>query len=270
MSHFIYACLIFFSRLWHQLTIELDAFTKDSSNSRGDNFLRVVLISFVFRLPHATYVQLYNEFIKSFEAKLSQIKLIHIVIACSAQMCPSRPVVEAEFTAALSFLVSFEEKKVRLGEEAALILQMEIARLKLLAGDIAAVKVGRVLVPIQACINRVYRILWRLEKLSWIPLRGLYHQLMQVTMELLPSFTRYCLETHLHMNFTSPLWYLIFCVQHQGPAASFYANGLELINYMPEGSMSDEQVGDCTCGDALSFEQVYTQIDWMLNLYFFG
>lgn len=63
-------------RLWHQLTGALLAFVKDPVASRGTNL-----------------VELYSNFVESFEAKIDQMALVQIVAEAAKQLYPSRPFV---------------------------------------------------------------------------------------------------------------------------------------------------------------------------------
>jgi hypothetical protein len=132
---------------------------------------------------------LYREFISAFESKLSQLKLIQIVVVASNQFYPTRPYVDAEVDAALSFISSFTEKKARLGEEAYLVCQMEIARLKLLRGDTNEVKVVKLLFKLS--FNSVLsRTSWKSTKRFWTLSTGLSRLHMPVITLLPQNFTR--------------------------------------------------------------------------------
>lgn len=63
-------------RLYHQLTEALLAFARDPRNGRGDNLL-----------------QLYEHVVAPNEGRLSQLRVVQLVGAVAAQMCPSRPYV---------------------------------------------------------------------------------------------------------------------------------------------------------------------------------
>jgi len=75
--------------------------------------------------------QLYDGFIRKFEAKLSQLQLVLVVVAIAAQYYPSRPPVLPELEHAEAFLSSFLDKKDKLGADAFLVLQMELLSLRL-------------------------------------------------------------------------------------------------------------------------------------------
>jgi len=66
-------------RLWHQLTGALLAFVKDPVASRGTNL-----------------VELYSNFVESFEAKIDQMALVQIVAEAAKQLDPSPDLPVAE------------------------------------------------------------------------------------------------------------------------------------------------------------------------------
>lgn len=81
----------------------------------------------------------------TFETKISQLTLVHIAAAAARQYYPSRPYAPGELDRATGLLSYFLDKKERLGPDAYLVVQMELASLKLkkaeglaLAGGVAA------------------------------------------------------------------------------------------------------------------------------------
>eukprot|EP00698_Gefionella_okellyi_P020243 TRINITY_DN6330_c0_g1_i1.p1 TRINITY_DN6330_c0_g1~~TRINITY_DN6330_c0_g1_i1.p1 ORF type:complete len:375 (+),score=95.90 TRINITY_DN6330_c0_g1_i1:54-1178(+) len=107
-------CLHFYSKkLWHQLTTQLEILAKHPTMSRNDNLL-----------------QLYTQFIKSFEAKINPLKLSLIVVKASSQMPPSDAIV---------FLRAIATDVVK-DKEARILLLSNVANLELKSGDVAACK----------------------------------------------------------------------------------------------------------------------------------
>jgi len=107
---------LFTRKLWHQLTVEIKTFVENPANVKGDNF-----------------VQLYEKFISTFEAKMNQLSFaqacIHISATCTG----------AE--AGLKFIQAIAAKKEQLGDEGYIICQSEVARMKLLSGQSEEAKV---------------------------------------------------------------------------------------------------------------------------------
>mmetsp|Transcript_20024 Transcript_20024/g.34063 ORF Transcript_20024/g.34063 Transcript_20024/m.34063 type:complete len:380 (+) Transcript_20024:162-1301(+) len=97
-------------KLWHQLSLALESFITDTKNLQGDSGL-----------------QLYDNFITSFEAKLNQVKL------ASLASLISRTLKEPEQS--LSFLEKVLKSRTRLGAEAAMCLDMDVVAVKLQLGD---------------------------------------------------------------------------------------------------------------------------------------
>lgn len=93
---------LFTKKLWHQLTEELHSFLSNPHNRRGDNFF-----------------QLYDGFIKTFEPKLSQLRAIALVALVAYSFDdPQR---------AIDFFNTVLENRTRLGEEASLCVEADIA-----------------------------------------------------------------------------------------------------------------------------------------------
>ncbi|KAJ1439704.1 26S proteasome subunit like protein [Ochromonadaceae sp. CCMP2298] len=101
-------------KLWHQLSIALEDFVSEDKNVRGDN---VVL--------------LYKNFVAHFEARLNQVKLATLVSLVARTMTDAP---------AIEFLAKVLESRERLGNEAAMCLDMDTVTLKLRIGDVAGAK----------------------------------------------------------------------------------------------------------------------------------
>lgn len=104
-------------KLWHQLTEALDEFLSNKNNLRGNN-----------------YVELYNEFIANFEARLNPIRLVQMA-SIIGHSIPS----PAE---GLLFFNRMLTSRERMGIEASLCLDMDIVLMKLKAGEATEAKIG--------------------------------------------------------------------------------------------------------------------------------
>mmetsp|Transcript_31586 Transcript_31586/g.68892 ORF Transcript_31586/g.68892 Transcript_31586/m.68892 type:complete len:381 (+) Transcript_31586:58-1200(+) len=102
---------LFSRKLWHQLSVALEEFLLDPSHNRDDSFYN-----------------LYDSFITTFEARLSQIKLSQIVAMIAYSF--EDPVRSTEF------LNRVLESRGRLGEEASLCIDTDIVIMKLRVGDL--------------------------------------------------------------------------------------------------------------------------------------
>ena len=103
-------------KLWHQLSVALYEFLFVKENNRGNSF-------------H----ELYQNFIVQFESKLSQVILAQL--ACFVAVTLPAPIMGVEF------LESILKNRGRLGSEASMVLDMEIAKLKVQLGATADAKV---------------------------------------------------------------------------------------------------------------------------------
>lgn len=93
---------LFSKKLWHQLTEELSSFLANPNNRRGDNFY-----------------QLYEGFIAKFEPKLSQLRAALLVAQVGYSFeDPQR---------AIDFFKNVLKNRSRLGEEASLCIESDIA-----------------------------------------------------------------------------------------------------------------------------------------------
>lgn len=93
---------LYVKKLWHQLTEELHSFLSNPLNRRGDNFF-----------------QLYDGFIRTFEPKLSQLRAVLLVSLVGYSFDePQR---------AIEFFNTVLENRTRLGEEASLCVEADIA-----------------------------------------------------------------------------------------------------------------------------------------------
>lgn len=104
-------------KLWHQLTEALDEFLSDKNNLRGNNF-----------------VELYDEFIANFEARLNPIRLAQIA-----------SIVGHSIPNAMEGLLFFNRmltSRERMGIEASLCLEMDVVLMKLKIGEVAEARTG--------------------------------------------------------------------------------------------------------------------------------
>ena len=93
-------------KLWHQLSLELEIFLSDKANHRKNNIL-----------------ELYNEFISKFEARLNQVKLALLVSKIGHSLTDAND--------ALSFFNNVLTNRTRLGPEASLCIDMDVVLAKL-------------------------------------------------------------------------------------------------------------------------------------------
>eukprot|EP00602_Paraphysomonas_sp_CaronLab_P000635 CAMPEP_0185025892 /NCGR_PEP_ID=MMETSP1103-20130426/9438_1 /TAXON_ID=36769 /ORGANISM="Paraphysomonas bandaiensis, Strain Caron Lab Isolate" /LENGTH=375 /DNA_ID=CAMNT_0027559273 /DNA_START=1 /DNA_END=1128 /DNA_ORIENTATION=+ len=96
-------------KLWHQLSVALDEFLKNPLNHRGDNFYN-----------------LYTNFIAPVEARLSQLRLAHIVSMVGHSFDdPAR---------SIEYFTKVLEARTRLGAEASLCIDTDIILMKIKMG----------------------------------------------------------------------------------------------------------------------------------------
>eukprot|EP01038_Epipyxis_sp_PR26KG_P007090 gene7090-9675_t len=98
-------------KLWHQLSISLESFLGNPSNNRGNNI-----------------VELYTNFIVLFDTRLNQVKLAQLVSLIADSLIDP--------TEALQFVSKLLESRKRLGVEASLCLDMDLAVIYIKLGDI--------------------------------------------------------------------------------------------------------------------------------------
>uniref|UniRef100_A0A7S2V5A0 PCI domain-containing protein n=1 Tax=Fibrocapsa japonica TaxID=94617 RepID=A0A7S2V5A0_9STRA len=170
---------LFTRKLWHQLTEEISAFVSVVSNSKEDSFLK-----------------LYRDFISTFESKLNQLKFAQILVSISKTL--------SDTTAGEGLLSEvLAANRERLGTEASLLLDMEVALFKIrqssdLAGARALVESGReVLEGIVAAEDTVVHC----------------------------TYFRAAAEYY----------------QAVGPPEEFYKSGLMFLAYTPEGALEVDQ-----------------------------
>lgn len=97
---------LFSKKLWHQLSVSLHEFVWNSSNVRGENLF-----------------ELYTGFISKFETRLSQVRLAQIVSAIGRSFAdPSR---------SIDFYSGVLSNRTRLGQEASMIVDMDVVLVKL-------------------------------------------------------------------------------------------------------------------------------------------
>eukprot|EP01032_Pedospumella_encystans_P031310 gene31310-35342_t len=101
-------------KLWHQLSLSLETFLSNGRNIRGNNAL-----------------QLYDGFVRSFEARLNQVKLAGLVTLVSKTLNDAN---------ALDFINTVLAARKRLGVEASMCLDMDVVTIKLRLGDVEAAK----------------------------------------------------------------------------------------------------------------------------------
>jgi len=101
-------------KLWHQLSLSLETFLSNGRNIRGNNAQ-----------------QLYDGFVRSFEARLNQVKLAGLVTLVSKTLNDAN---------ALDFINTVLAARKRLGVEASMCLDMDVVTIKLRLGDVEAAK----------------------------------------------------------------------------------------------------------------------------------
>ena len=97
---------LFDRKLWHQLTVALEAFADDPACLRGDNLFA-----------------LYDGFIRRFEGRMNQLKFVRLCWKVANQMCVGGRG-DAELVRAASFLAGHLDKKARLGVDATLLCRL--------------------------------------------------------------------------------------------------------------------------------------------------
>ena len=101
---------LFERKLWHQLTVALEAFAGDPACLRGDNLF-----------------ELYEGFIRRFEGRMNQIKFVQLCCKIAEQMraaAQGDADREAALVRAAAFLAGHLEKKARLGSDATLLCRL--------------------------------------------------------------------------------------------------------------------------------------------------
>eukprot|EP00619_Florenciella_sp_RCC1007_P005256 CAMPEP_0205928414 /NCGR_PEP_ID=MMETSP1325-20131115/24699_1 /ASSEMBLY_ACC=CAM_ASM_000708 /TAXON_ID=236786 /ORGANISM="Florenciella sp., Strain RCC1007" /LENGTH=388 /DNA_ID=CAMNT_0053297443 /DNA_START=75 /DNA_END=1241 /DNA_ORIENTATION=+ len=176
---------LFNRRLWHQLTSSLAEFLSNVSNRRGDNF-----------------IQLYQQFLVKFEGKLNQLEFAKLVnyVALSHD----------DPEAAIAFYNAMLEKRMRLGADATLYLELLLWLYKL-TSSAAEEDRAKTLGDVKQMIESKRPELDALEGVMDTCVHSTYYQLA----------TEYFKEA--------------------GPHESYYKHALMLLAYTPMDSMSPEQ-----------------------------
>jgi 26S proteasome regulatory subunit N9 len=108
----------FIRKLWHQLSVALETFLKNKNNHRGNNI-----------------IELYNNFITKFEARLSQVRLVQLLSMIAHSL--KDPLKAIEF---INSTCPNDKTRERLGPEASFCLDMDIIIFKLQLGQSDDVK----------------------------------------------------------------------------------------------------------------------------------
>lgn len=106
---------LYSQRLWHQLSVAIEAFLLISSNNRGTNFS-----------------ELYFQFITKFEARLSQMCVARLVSRIGHLSYPP--------TEAIEFFCIVLKNRERLGVEASMCLDIDVTEMQLKLGQLSAAK----------------------------------------------------------------------------------------------------------------------------------
>lgn len=116
-------------RQWHQLTEALIRATFGASASAGENKAEEQKAEAPAVFDNVNLVNMYNDFVSTFESKISPVSLVRFVAAAASRhLCPSTPATAEQVKAAhdlLDRLKDSDVKKKRLGEGALAYLNHE-------------------------------------------------------------------------------------------------------------------------------------------------